>query len=203
MRDADWLHDYGEIAPVVEDYGMLVGSVTDEASSLPRGELLHVLGVDVLRDSPFRDYQILKLGKGTKPSPRELFELLRDERAIIVTQKFAERHGVEIGDNLQLAFGSQADDYHIRGLLLDTGPARTLDGNFALMDIAAAQSAMRRGGKLDRVEIALQDRYQDSRDKLRQQIADRLSRQLTVETPDAKYGRTETMIEAFQFNLTA
>ena len=203
LESAEWLHTYGEVAPVLEDYAMLVGSVTDESSTLPRGELLHVLAVDVLRDSPFRDYQILKLGHNARPSPRELFQLLRDPKAIIVTQKFAERQGLDIGDDVELAFGSRSDRYNIQGLLLDTGPARTLDGNFALMDIAAAQIAMDRVGQLDRVELALFPEFREPLAKTQQLIAKRLDSELALETPDAKYGRTETMIEAFQFNLTA
>lgn len=203
LDKAEWLHEYGSVAPVVEDYAMLVGSISDEASTLPRGELLHVLGVDVLRDSPFRDYQILKLGHSLRPTPRELFQLLRDPQAIIVTQKFAERQGLKIGDNLELAFGSRSDEYRIGGLLLDTGPARTLDGNFALMDVAAAQVAMNRVGQLDRVELAMYPEFRETLAASRKEIQTRLSKQLAVETPDATYGRTETMIQAFQFNLTA
>ena len=203
LSSDEWLHKFGDVAPVVEDYAMLVGTVTDEMSTLPRGELLHVLGVDVLRDSPFRDYQILKLGRSTRPSPRELFQLLRDPKAIIVTQKFAESHDLDIGDELELAFGSRADQYRIRGLLMDTGPARTLDGNFALMDLAAAQVAMDRVGQLDRVELALYPKVRDRLALSKRVIEQRLSDQLAVEPPDATYGRTETMIEAFQFNLTA
>jgi putative ABC transport system permease protein len=203
LADAEWLHSFGDVAPVVEDYAMVVDSIVDDASTLPRGELLHVLGVDVLRDSPFRDYQILQLGHGTRPSPRELFQLLRDPTAMIITEKFAKRKNLEIGDELELAFGSKTGRFHIRGLLLDTGPARTLDGNFALMDVAAAQVAMGRIGRLDRVEIALSPRFRRKAAQTRNEIAKRLSRQLMLETPSDRYGRTETMIEAFQFNLAA
>ena len=45
----------------------------------------------------------------------------------------------------------------IRGLLKNDGPARVLDGNFVLMDIAAAQLAFDRLGRVDRVEVVLAD----------------------------------------------
>ena len=44
-------------------------------------------------------------------------------------------------------------------MLLDEGPAQTLDGNFALMDIAAAQLAADRLGLLDYVDVLLRPEF--------------------------------------------
>ncbi len=205
LSDSAWLHRYGAASPITEAYAMFAdpqGPTRGTQGELLRGELLHVLGVDVLRDSPLRGYQILRLSaEDREPTPQQLFDLLRDEQAIVITERFAKRKGLKVGDSIPLSFGSRVDLFRIRGLLLHTGPARTLDGNFALMDIAAAQVAMQRVGQLDRVEIKL---AADSElDAAQKEIESALSPGLRVEQPNARYGRTETMIEAFQFNLTA
>ena len=44
-------------------------------------------------------------------------------------------------------FGDRVGTYVVRGVLKDEGPARVLDGNFVLMDIAAAQLAFARLGR--------------------------------------------------------
>ncbi len=49
--------------------------------------------------------------------------------------------------------GDRVATYVVRGLLKDEGPARVLDGNFVLMDIAAAQLAFDRLGRIDRIDV--------------------------------------------------
>ena len=86
-------------------------------------------------------------------------------------------------------------------MLLDRGPARVLDGNFALMDIAAAQLAAERLGVVDYVDLLLPK--ESDPDQVLAAIRGRLPAGLVAELPDAAYGRGETMVSAFQFNLTA
>jgi len=45
--------------------------------------------------------------------------------------------------------GDRVNTYVIRALLEDKGPARVMDGSFVLMDIAAAQLAFARLGRVD------------------------------------------------------
>jgi putative ABC transport system permease protein len=100
-----------------------------------------------------------------------------------------------------LIIGDSRRQFIVRGLLLDEGPARALDGNFALMDIAAAQLAFSRLGLLDRVDIKL--RPELDVDRAAEEIADRLPASLSVARPQQGYGQVERMIAAFHFNLNA
>ena len=191
------------LSPVISTTAMVVGTSAepDKTNPFPRGELLQVLGVDVLQDFDIRDYDILKTASGETSSAREALALLSDPRAIILTERFLRRQQLRVGDPIQLTFGSQEDTYQIRGVLLNKGPARTLDGNFALMDIAAAQLAVNRLGLLDYVDVRL-PQAADPYTEL-QKLKDTLPEGLVVEEPDASFGRTNTMIAAFQFNLEA
>ena len=51
--------------------------------------------------------------------------------------------------------GDRVLPFVVRGMLKNEGPARVLDGNFILMDIAAAQLAFDRLGRVDRLDVLL------------------------------------------------
>ena len=204
FADLDPIRNYGHLSPVIETYAMVGSRKTaadDDPSNFPRGALLHVLGVDVLLDFPLRDYQVLRVADTEKQSAREALRLLDDETSVILTEKFLRRHGLRVGDRVPLTFGSKTQDFTIRGVLLDKGPAQTLDGNFALMDIAAAQLAADRLGTLDYVDVLLNPDFQA--EEMLAILQAQLPPGLIIELPDATSGRADTMIAAFQFNLTA
>ncbi len=190
-------------SPTISTTAMVVGTSSEPSSTnpFPRGELLQVLGVDVLQDFDVREYDILKTASRDTRSARETLTLLNDSRSVILTERFLRRHNLRVGDPIFLTFDTKQEEYNIRGVLLNKGPARTLDGNFALMDIAAAQLASNRLGLLDYVDIRLPENA-DPYAALNE-LRDKLPEGLVVEEPDASFGRTNTMIEAFQFNLEA
>ncbi|MDG1896020.1 MAG: ABC transporter permease [Fuerstiella sp.] len=199
----DPIRSYGHLSPVIEAYAMVGDGDfrSDTIDGFPRGELLHVLGVDVLLDFPLRDYEVLRVGATEKQSAREALRLLDGSRSIILTEKFLRRHELRVGDEVPLTFGSLTQAFTIRGVLLDRGPAQTLDGNFALMDIAAAQLASNRLGFLDHVDVLLRPEF--STEDILADIQLALPKGLVAELPDATSGRADTMIAAFQFNLSA
>jgi putative ABC transport system permease protein len=203
LRELRWLETDHQFSPVIEAYAMVVAEETRRQTGgmFTRGELLHVLGVDILLDFGVRDYHILQTGQRRERSAREILSLLQDPNSVILTEKFLRRKGLRVGDDIRLAFGSRQQTFRIRGVLLNQGPARTLDGNFALMDIAAAQLAADRLGLIDYVDLRLAENT--DRDALLVQIRQRLPAGLVVEFPDAASSRADTMISAFQFNLTA
>jgi putative ABC transport system permease protein len=204
LRDAYWLHQFGRVSPVIETYAMVAPGQDRSEPAAPRsdGQMLHVLGVDVLEDAGIRTYRLVRTSdQGSDPTPQELLRILTEPDAVVLTEKFARRAGKSIGDPIDLVFGSQRRTYFIRGLLRDEGPARAMDGNFVLMDIAAAQWAAGELGFLDHVDLKL-NRDRDA-DEARQAIGRRLPAGLVIETPADSVGRAETMIDAFHFNLEA
>jgi len=195
LADMDWLRQYGQVSPVIN--GVVFAKVPGGAN-----ETLSVLGVDVLHDRSFRDYNILEFAeKRREPSPQEFLSLLIDPHSIIITEKFASKYGLAVGQSLNLTIGDHVRPFVIRGLLRNQGPARTLDGNFALMDIAAAQWAFDRLGRLDRVDVLLRDGVNIN--TAEQEISRRLKPGLLVQRPARRGQQVEKMVEAFQFNLSA
>ena len=195
LLQLDWLERFGQISPVIEG---------EARASFPSGERewLRILGVDILRDESFRDYRLVQFaGQSQSPAPREFLELLSDPGAIVLTQKLARRHNLDPGSGLDLDIGDRRETLTVRGLLLDQGPARALNGTFALMDIAAAQWLLGRLGRVDRIDLRLKPGI--GVDQAESAIADRLPADLTVQRPSRRGRQVEKMLEAFHFNLTA
>jgi putative ABC transport system permease protein len=198
FSDSGWLRKYGQLSPVVEGLAAFVSQGGDRRPK----EYLHLLGVDILHDSALRRYRLLSLGGGkVQPSTRELLLLLADPTAIVLTERFARQQGLSSGSRVTLAIGDSRRDFTIRGLLLDEGPARALDGRFALVDIAAAQWAYGRIGLLDRLDIRLEPAV--GLQTAEGEIRAHLPQGLQVSAPGESYGEVEKMISAFHFNLSA
>ncbi|HKP85706.1 MAG TPA: FtsX-like permease family protein [Blastocatellia bacterium] len=225
LADLKWLRQYGEISPVITGYAMTdwqdpnaprpndVAGQRDSNSNRavsntdPRdrghyGEFLQVLGVDILRDRALRRYRLIRTAdRDREPDARELLLLLADQDSIILTETFARKRGLSIQSRIALTMSDRRHEYTVRGLLADEGPARALQGNFALMDIAAAQLAFNRVGLLDRVDVKLKRGV--TVDKSEVEIANRLPSTLVVARPETSYSEVEKMISAFHFNLNA
>jgi putative ABC transport system permease protein len=189
-----WLRDFGDVSPVIEA-DVLAGPAG-------RAEPMRVLGVDILRDRAFREYRLIEFADGERqPAPQEFLALLVAPDSVITTDVFARRHGLRVGDPLEVAIGDERQTFRVRGLLRNEGPARVLDGNFLLMDIAAAQWAFGRLGRLDRLELRLAEGLDVA--AAERQIAERLPAGLSVQRPARRGEQVETMLRAFHFNLTA
>lgn len=195
LRELTWLRGFGRVSPIIE------GDAEVETGQ-ELTETLRVLGVDVLRDRSFRDYRLLEFAEQRRdPRPEEFLGLLLDPRSIILTERFAERHALKVGDRVMMTFSDRREEFRIRGLLKNEGPARAMDGNFALMDIAAAQLAFNRLGRIDRIELLLEDKTKI--EETESAIASRLPAGLRVQRPARRGSQVEKMLEAFHFNLTA
>jgi len=203
-----WLREYGVVSPVIEGNAALVVGELDTLSRRDM-EAVRVLGIDILRDMPFRDYQLLDtggsggLGKSGAAdlTTQKFLEILTNERSVVISEKLAKRRGYRIGGEMRLMFGDRVATYIVRGLLKDEGPARVLDGNFILMDIAAAQFAFDRLGRIDRLDVLLP---QDANPLASlEAITARMPPGLTAQRPGRRGEQVETMLAAFHTNLTA
>ena len=195
LAGMEWLREYGRVSPVLDRTARL--ETPDGA-----GHRLRVLGVDVLRDRPFREYRLLRFSRqGGGPPPLELLDVLLDPASIVLTERFARRRGLDVGAPVRLVVGGAAHDMVVRGLLLDEGPARVVDGRLALLDIAAAQWRFDGLGRVDRVEVQLFDAA--AIDDVERAVAARLPPGLRVQRPAQRGRQVERMLAAFHFNLTA
>ncbi|HXK59466.1 MAG TPA: ABC transporter permease [Acidobacteriota bacterium] len=194
LASLGWLREYGSTSPVIE---------ADILIKNRQGvlESVRLLGMDILRDHFLREYRVLDLGEDETRAAREILSLLLDSESIVLTQKFARRNGLGVGSEVEVIAGDKVTILRVAGLLRDIGPARTLDGNFALMDIAAAQLLVDRLGRIDRVDIKLDADIKP--EEAAQKITKRLPPELQIQPPGARGRQVEKMLEAFHFNLMA
>jgi putative ABC transport system permease protein len=236
LTDLGWLRGFGAMSPVIEGE---MAIVTGSENRARRTEAVKVLGVDILQDLTLRDYVLDARGEGSEPggskpggskpegsepggsqrqgsqhqgslTSQQFLELLTSPRAIVITEKLARRRGYALGDELQLMAGDRVNTFVIRGLLEDEGPATVMDGSFVLMDIAAAQLAFDRLGRIDRLDVQLTgagagDNALESVeiDAALSAIAARLPAGLTAQRPSRRGEQVERMLAAFHLNLTA
>ena len=197
LAKLEWLRTFGRVSPIIDGDALL----RPAGGTMADVEMVRVLGVDILRDRPFREYRLLN---ETRPRPittQAFLSLLTDPQAVVLTQAFADRQGLELDSGVELLVGDQRVSLIVRGLLGDEGPAQVLDGNFVLMDIAAAQLALGRLGRVDRVDVQLGDDIGVA--EAEQAIAARLPSGLTVQRPERRGAQVEKMLAAFHFNLAA
>jgi putative ABC transport system permease protein len=197
LQGLEWLAGYGQVSPVLE------GEAAYQTST-SGNESLRVLGIDILSDRSFRDYRLLEFERQQRePSTREFLDLLIDPASIILTEKFAQRFGLVTGSQIRLTLGDRPQTFVIRGLLRNEGPARAMDGNLVLMDIAAAQVALNRLGRIDRLELLPFPSDGTRLDAVRVEIQQRLPPGLQAQRPARRGEQIEKMLRAFHFNLTA
>lgn len=173
--------------PVVEGYGV-------ESTS---GEVVEIFGADLLQDSGIRDFSI----KTVKDGLEGLIPLITDPAGIILPEKFVPGTRFVPGDTIEFLIKGKVKTLNVNAVLEDEGIAKALNGNFAMMDIAAAQNVFEKVGQLDRIDI----RFLNSNDfeVMREKIAALVPENMKVERPQRKNKQVEKMLQAFQYNLTA
>ena len=160
----------------------------------PIGEPLYLLGIDIFSDQQFRDYQFHEVNE-------EELNFLRNPRAIAITEKLANRHNLKKGGNLTLIAGSKKIDLIITNLLKMEGPAKSLEGNFGLMDIASAQGALEKVGLIDRIDLIIDNSV--LLDQVQKELKGVIPQGIEVRRSDTRSGQIEKMVSAFHLNLIA
>lgn len=160
----------------------------------PIGEPLYLLGIDVFSDRPFREYQFYE-------NDDEGLLFLKTPHSIAITEKLANRHGLKRGDRINLIVGSKKVTLTITNLLKMEGPAKSLEGNFGLIDIASAQEALEKIGLIDRIDLIV-DKSQPI-EATERELKKVIPPGVEVRRSDTRSGQIEKMVSAFHLNLTA
>lgn len=167
-------------APVVEG-----GMTVPEADERP----LTLLGVDPFAEGPFRR-PLTTGGEGVEDALDTL--LLRDD-AIALGAGEAERLDVAAGERLRLEIAGEAREVVVAAVIPD--PDDQWRG-LALADIAAAQTLLDRGGRLDRIDLILEGEAAEG-------LADALADGVRLVPAGASANSVLEMSRAFRINLTA
>jgi putative ABC transport system permease protein len=211
LPELGWLREIGSASAVIEGEMAIVAG--DEVRPARRVEALKVLGVDILRDVTLREYAVsaaqtsdgsAAFERDESLTPQQFLEVLTSPQSIVITEKLARRRAYALGSEIRLMAGDRVATYVVRGLLKDQGPARVMDGSFVLMDIAAAQLAFDRLGRVDRVDVVLANAPDvEAIEAALADVRPRLPPGLTAARPARRGQQVERMLAAFHVNLTA
>src|SRR5262245_19532391 len=164
-----------------------------EAVVRPEGaaeQSLMVLGVDFLGDRSIRDWDFSDDDVLDDP-----LVFLAQPDSICLTEEFAKRKGLKLGDTIRLETGHGWKPFTMRGAIEPEGPATAFGGNLALMDLYAAQFMFSRGHLVDRVDVVLDPEVSIAEGTKR--LAEALGPGYTVEPPARRGAEMEVLIVNF------
>ncbi|MFP4160563.1 MAG: FtsX-like permease family protein [Ectothiorhodospira sp.] len=162
-------------APVVEGHVQI------------RGETLTLLGLDPFAEAPFRSY-----AAGVREDG--LTDLLTARDGVALSRRTADRLGIAPGERFSLEVRGRTRQVTLEAVLEEDDPA--LDG-ILVADIAQAQVLLDRVGRLDRIDLILEDPA--AVDRVRDLLPPGADLVRTAQRNEA----TLQMARAFQVNLTA
>lgn len=177
--------------------------ISGEAIYANRGggrEALLLLGVDLLQTeeppgAEVRDFTFT-------PAPGLQFvDLLASQDGVIFTQAFLRRQQLQPGDRIELTIAGQRREVMVAGAIDSGDIASIRDGNMVLADVGVADVLLRRGGKLDRIDITLLEGVRP--EAVASAITEIIPATAIVERPERRSRQVDNMIAAFRFNLRA
>ncbi len=154
-------------------------------------ETLVILGVDLLRESSVRAYQVQDA-----PVIDDPLSFLNQPDSLILTKSFAEKHGLKVEDSVMISTSTGPRRFVIRGLLTPHGPARAYGGNLGIMDIDAARLQFGKEGLLDRIDVVPEKGVPT--DEVRFRLDKNLPEGLTVESPATQGENMRKLVEGYQ-----
>ena len=159
------------------------------------GERLYVYGVDFLTDFAIRDHQFSEARFGFD----QALDFIAKPGSIAMTESFSRRLGLPLGTRLTLLTSQGQRQFTIRALLKEQGTAKVFGGSFALMDLPAAQRAFGKEGKLDIVDLTIEEGEQIG--VVQQGLAQRLNGAAEVERPRKRGEQIELLLTSFRVGL--
>jgi putative ABC transport system permease protein len=166
------------------------------------GGMLQIYAVDALDDRSVPDSTFKK--EDLELEDPILF--LNQPSSLIVTRKFARRHGIEDqADKAKVAVTTSKGvlEFTVRGYLRSEGPEKVFGGNFALMDVYSAQKVFGKEKKFDEINVLLPaDVTPEARDGVRAALAAAVGPGYDVERPLNRGRQAERLIATWQVGMS-
>ncbi|MDE0332957.1 MAG: ABC transporter permease, partial [Nitrospinae bacterium] len=159
-----------------------------------QGRAVLALGLDLLGDTDFRGYEF-----ENKYSREEILSRIADPEGLFIARGVADTLGVGVGDFVELE-AVRRMRFRVRGVLKPEGMAKSMDGRLIIMDIGVAQEVFERYGRLDRIDLILENGGEI--ESIREKIQNILPPGAIVERPARRGRDVEKMLASFQLNLT-
>ena len=175
---------------VAQAFGFVRGTLVATDQS---GEVLQLFGIDLVSDA-MDSYDVRVIGREA-----DEIELLNDPTSVFLTEEYAARRHIAVGDRVRFAATSGIRELHVRGLLRPEGIATVFGGNLAVMDLPAAQRLVGKDRRVDQIDILVRPGSDVA--TLAGRLANKLPPSLSVTRPALRGERFERVIGAFQAML--
>jgi len=174
-------------APVVSEF------VRATSSEQP----LRLLGVDPFAEPPFRTYLTSDDATDLNDAFEALNRMIAEPGTIVISNSLADRLDVELNDTVELSAGSIVTQARVVGIIQpENNASRQALDDLIITDIASAQEIVGLEGRINRIDLILEDDYDTS------QITEILPEGVSL--VDATSGSAlDQMIAAFEINLQA
>lgn len=182
-------------AGVAHAAALVLGNVFFDDDS---GQSLAIVGVDVVEERGVRTYEV-EAAEGMGVEDPLVF--LNSPDSLLVTEGFANRRGLRVGDALTVLTPVGKRTLTVRGALRPQGLARVLGEGLGVMDILAAQVLFAKEGKFDRISITAQDGA--AVDTIAESISRRLPPGVVVRRPEQRRMQMDSQLAGFQYTLSA
>ena len=162
-----------------------------------RGEYLQILGIDPFTNGPFATFAI-------ETADRRRLDIeswLRDPDAIALSEEFARRYKLKVGDKLRVAVDGRDRTLTIRFIMRLTESPAGSNSRVGAMDIAWAQELFGKVGKLTSVQMLLDDPSRAA--DLAVEAGKLVPADVNVLVPGQRSGQVQRMLAGFELNLSA
>ncbi len=183
VRDTQGVKD---AAPAVEGFLPVVGF---------KGERLFIYGVDFLADFSIREHQFVGAPFGLESA----LDFIAQSDSIALMESLSRRLGFSVGSKVTLATSRGTKSYTVRALLREQGMAKVFGGSFALMDLPVAQIAFGKEGKLDIVDLTVEEG--ENVETVKNKVQQRLQGAAQVERPQERGEQIESLLTSFRVGL--
>ncbi|MGB8768724.1 MAG: FtsX-like permease family protein [Candidatus Korobacteraceae bacterium] len=165
-----------QVRPRIEDYAVVPAT----------GQTVPLIGLDLIADHP----HVLSSADRNLTSDDALLDIARDDSVWV-----SDHLGVKGGDKLRLQINDRTREYTVRGVLKDSGDS----GGLVIMDIATAQRALQRSGRVDRVLLKVPST--PSVEQWGQRIRSSLPAGVELRREGTQTDENRRMLSAFRWNL--
>ena len=168
-----------QVTPRIDDYAVVETS----------GQTVPLIGVDLVAERPDN------VGN-TGDAPSSYDDLTRSDNSEKVDGVWVSQHlASHVGETIRLQINDTTQAYPVRGILHDSGES----GGFVLMDIATAQRALNREGRVDRVLLKVPSK--PSIEVWEQRLRAVLPAGVELRRQGSQTDENRRMLGAFRWNL--
>ena len=161
------------------------------------GEYIRLLGVDPFTNPPFETFRMV----WPDGSPVDVEAWLRERDAIALTRALAQKLGLQQGDILRVSANGRPAELRVRFVLEPDDPAALSDIRSASMDIGWAQELLGTVGRLDSVQLLLDEDAAPT--GVAAAARTLVPSDVIVAPPRQRSEQIGKMLASFQLNLTA